>query len=193
MAIERTKHRVGVFPYHKNRASGDDIAAGLREFADNYRLEPRLEEYERIANKILTDQQASEVRKFNARSMLRGIERIKEYLAEGNAELAVFHAFDVGEQCMQAMVNNLGKRLMSQSTAAIARHAPSAAATELVLDLAKMAWEEDEQLSKADTIEWINGVLERDGKKPFSDRVLWGKIRRLAPPAVSKRGRPPKK
>jgi len=90
MANERTKGRVGVFTYQKKRATGavEDMEAVLKDFANNYRLEPRLKEYEHIANNILADKEASESRQFNARSMLRGIERINEYLAAGNAEMA---------------------------------------------------------------------------------------------------------
>ena len=192
MAIERTKGRVGVFTYQESvRGGAGDIEAVLREVADRHQLEPRLEEYKRLANEILADDEASEPCKFNARSMLQGIELIKKYLASSNAEMAVLHACEVGEHATQAIVNKHEKGIMSQSTAAIARHAASTADTDLVLDLAKKAWEEDEQLSKADTIEWINGVLERDGRKPFSDRVLWDKIKHLAPPAVRRPGKRP--
>ena len=193
MAIERTKGRVGVFTYQEFvRGGAGDIEAVLREVADRQQLEPRLEEYKRLANEILADDEASEPCKFNACSMLRGIELIKEYLASGNAEMAVLRACDVGEQAKEAIVNKHEKGIMSQSTAGKASHAAAAAATAFVVHLAKNAWEEEE-VPKAEMLNWLHEMQIENRMTPFSRRVLWGKIKHLAPHAFSKRGRPPKK
>ena len=193
MAIERTKGRVGVFTIdHAKATTQEDFETVLREVADRHRLEPRLEEYERLANEILADHEASEPCKFFARSMLLGIERIKEWVASGNAEMAALYACNVGEHWIQASVNKLEKRIMSQSTAGKASHVAEADAITFAQHIAKNTWKEDPTIRKADMIKWVNGMLAKAKMETFSDRRLWDKIKDLAPAEIKKPGRPTK-